>query len=144
MRRGVLAVVLVSCAACVAPARSFDAYEGKAAAAAGTAGSAVETALLTVDQADRDALFAPNASILVQEAEEDAASAEDSFSSIQPPDPASDRLRAELEDLLGPALSGLARLRIAARRGDLATMDEAARSLRDVADGLERFAEEHA
>jgi hypothetical protein len=143
MRRGVLVVVLVSCAACVAPARSFDAYEGKAAAAARAAGSAVETALLTVDQADRDALFSPNASILVQEAEQDAASAEGSFSSIQPPDPASDRLRAELEGLLGPAVDRLAQLRIAARRGDLATMDEVAGPLRDVADGLERFAEEH-
>jgi hypothetical protein len=37
----------------------------------------------------------------------------------------------------------LAQLRIAARRGDLATMDEVAGPLRDVADGLERFAEEH-
>jgi hypothetical protein len=143
MRRGVLAAVVLSCAACVAPARSFDAYEGKAAATAETAGSAVETALLTVDIVDRDGLFAPNVSILVQEAEQDASSAADAFSSIQPSDPASDALRARLEELLRPAVGGLAQLRIAARRGELETLDELARPLRDVADGLEQFAEEH-
>ena len=143
MRRAVLATVLVACAACVAPARSFTAYEGKAAAAAAAAGSAVSTALLTVDIAGRDGLFPPNVSILVQEAEVDATSAESAFASIQPPDPASDRLRAELEDLLGPAVDGLSELRIAARRGDLESMEAIAGPLRDVAGGLERFAEEH-
>jgi hypothetical protein len=143
MRWGVLAAVVLSCSACVAPARSFDAYEGKAAAAAATAQSAVETALLTVEVADRDGLFAPNVSILVQEAEEEASSAEGAFSSMQPPDPASDRLRAELEALLGPAVDGLAQLRIAARRGNLEALDALARPLRDVADGLARFSEAH-
>jgi hypothetical protein len=143
MRRGVLAAILLSCAACVAPARGFDAYEGKAAATASSAGSAVRTALLTVDIAGRGGLFAPNVSILVQGAEEDAVSAEGTFASIQPPDPASDRLRVELEALLAPAVDGLAQLRIAARRGDLAAMGGIARPLRGLAVELERFAREH-
>ena len=143
MRRGVLAAVLLCCTACVAPARSFDAYESKAAATAESAGSAVATALLTVDIAGQGGLFAPNVSVLVQEAEQDAASAQSTFSSIQPPDPSSDALRAELERLLAPAVDGLAQVRIAARRGDLARMQEAAQPLRDVAADLQRFAEEH-
>jgi hypothetical protein len=143
MRRGVLAAVLLCCTACVAPARSFDAYESKAAATAESAGSAVATAILTVDIAGRDGLFAPNVSVLVQEAEQDAASAQATFSSIQPPDPSSDALRAELEELLAPAVDGLAQVRIAARRGDLARMQEVADPLRDVAAELRRFAEAH-
>jgi hypothetical protein len=129
--------------ACVAPARSFDAYEGKAVASADAALSAVRTAALTAGGAEGHKLFAPYVSIALEQAERDASSVASQFSSIQPPDAASDRLRAQLQPILGRASAALAQLRIDARRGDIPAYEGRARQLADVAASLDRFARAH-
>jgi hypothetical protein len=138
-----LVVLLTAAAGCVAPAPTFESYEGKAVASAEETVSALRTAVLGADVAAEGRSFAPTISTLMAEAERDAIGARGSFASIQPPDAASDRLREELIALLDDAVDGLAELRIVARRGDLQALPRVAGPLRDVADRLERFAGEH-
>jgi hypothetical protein len=138
-----VALAAVVATACVAPARSFDAYEGKAVASADAALSAVRTAKLTGGLAEAHKLYAPYVSVALEQAERDASSVESQFSSIQPPDAASDRLRAQLEPLLGRASAALAQLRIDARRGDIPDYEAHARELADVAAALDDFGRAH-
>jgi hypothetical protein len=135
---GVLALSLAG--ACVAPARSIDAYRGKGEASAATSLTAVETGKLTVTVAGRGGLFSPQVSVLLAEAEQTAESAASTFASIQPPDPSLDPYRSRLLVTLGKATEALGTLRIAARRGDLDTLSELAGPLAGIADELERFA----
>lgn len=128
---------------CVGPAPSFDAYEGKAAASAQSALSAARTASLAVRTARRQRLFRPYISVVVEQAEGDADSIAGQFSSIQPPDDRSDRLRDELQPLLASAADLVALLRIGARRGDLEALTPVIARLDRVTTGLERFAEAH-
>jgi hypothetical protein len=129
--------------ACVAPARSFGAFEGKAAATADSVLSQARTAILTAQIVERDGLFGPLVSIELSEAEAGARSAADAFASIQPPDSASDRLRAELLPLVAEAADRIASMRIAARRSDLHALAELADPLVTLADRLERFLDRH-
>jgi hypothetical protein len=138
-----LVVLLTAAAGCVAPAPTFESYEGKAVASAEETVSALRTAVLGADVAAEGRSFAPAISTLIAEAERDAIGARGSFASIQPPDVASDRLRDELIALLDDAVDGLAELRIAARRADLAALQRVASPLTALADELERFAREH-
>jgi hypothetical protein len=129
--------------ACVAPAPSFTAYEGKAGASAASALSAVRTAALTAGQLVRRRTFEPYGAIVLQQAESDASSVQSQFSSIQPPDPPADQLRTQLVPLLTRASGVLAELRIAARRGDRRALAARSAVLSDIAVRLERFAEAH-
>jgi hypothetical protein len=137
--------VVTACLAtgCVAPARSFRAYEGKAASTAASALSDVRTAILVASVVRRDGAFAPQVSVALAEADTGVASTEGTFSSIQPPDPASDNLRTQLLELLRRAEDGVSAMRIAARRGDLAAVARLAASLVPTGDALERFESEH-
>jgi hypothetical protein len=135
-----LAIVL---AACVAPARSFDAYEGKAVATAREAVSAVQTARLAALAAGQGKAFGPSTSVAIADAEQDALGAQGAFDSIQPPDPAADRLRDTLDELLTAALSGISKLRISARRNELERLPAVAVPLGRVADALDRFIQDH-
>ena len=145
MRRVIVACLLSPLlVACVLPARSFAAYAGKAAATADAVVSAARTAMLAADVASRGRLLAPNASITLQETEEDASSARDHFLSIQPPDAASDALRTRLDALLEPVTRALSALRIAARRGELDRLPSLARPLRRLSARLERIADRYA
>jgi hypothetical protein len=127
----------------VAPARSFGAYEGKAASTAASALSDVRTAILVAQVVQRDGAFGPQVSVALGEADTGVTSAEGTFSSIQPPDPASDHLRTQLLDLLRRAEDGVSAMRIAARRADLPTVAGLAASLVPIGDALERFESEH-
>jgi hypothetical protein len=143
--RGAILLTLVSVGAgCVAPARSAAAYEGKAADSASSAISALRTAILAAGLGGADRSFHPTVSVLLSEAEEDADATEAAFSSIQPPDPESDQIRAELEPMLIKASKRLALLRIAARRADLGALPGLAQPIERLAGKLERFAQEHA
>ena len=142
--RVVGAVLLVGLAGCVGPARSFEAYEGKAGATADAAHSAVETARLAAETAAADDAFAPYLSVLISETEEDASSVQGTFDSIQPPDDRSDKLREQLDALLSRAVSGLADLRVAVKRGELQDLERLAAPLAEVSKGLDAFAEAHA
>ena len=123
--RGLCFVLLsVSVTSCVAPARTFEADEGKAADTADSVLSAVETGRLAATAAGQDDAFAPDLSVVLGDAEGDASSARGIFESIQPPDPRSDELRTQLDRLLDQAVEGLSRLRIAARRGEIAQLPQ--------------------
>ena len=137
-----MAFALVT-AACVAPARTFDDFEGKAVTSAEAAASEARTAILTATVARQSRLPAPAASVIMAEAALTATSVRDTFASIQPPDPESDALRAQLLPILGRAADLIASMRIAARRSDPETMAAVGSDLEPVADSLERFVEDH-
>jgi hypothetical protein len=143
-RRFATAALLVTLAGCVGPARTFHAFEEKAARTAEAAGSAVETALLAAGAAHEARAFGPYLSVMLSEAEKDASSAQATFDSIQPPNTASDELRAQLDELLAKAVGILSELRIKARRGELAALAAVAAPLEDLGRRLADFAEVHA
>ena len=134
---------LAMAAACVAPARTFDDFEGKAVTSAESAASEARTAILTSSVAEGSRIPGPTASVIVAEAAVGATSARDTFASIQPPDPESDALRAELLPVLGQAADLIASMRIAARRSDAQTMAAIGAELEPVATTLERFVDDH-
>jgi hypothetical protein len=141
-RRLALVALALALTACVAPASSFAAYEEDAVNTTETVLSAVETARLTVRISDGKA-FPPTVTILFEEAEDDAAGAQSTFDSVQPPDERSDRLREDLDRLLSEAVTTLADLRIAARRSELETLPSIAEPLESLSTRLEDFAEAH-
>jgi hypothetical protein len=134
---------LAGCTRIVGPVRTADDYELKAASTADAVLSAVRTAELVVDAADRGRAFAPYVAVALDDAESDASGAAATFSSLQPPGPSSDQLRDELEALNAEATDALATLRITARRGDLDQLAAQAEPLTDIADRLEAFSEQH-
>jgi hypothetical protein len=136
-------VLALGAAACVAPARSFDAYEGKAVTTSDSVRSSVETGRLAAVTAQTDGAFAPTLSVVLSDAEGDASSARTTFESIQPPDGPSDALRSQLMTLLDRAVAGLSRLRISARRGDIAGLARLSRPLAAVSQQLEAFSNAH-
>ena len=129
--------------ACVGPVRSFEVYEGKAAATAESVASAVQTARLAADEAAGARAFAPYLSILLSEVERDAGGSESVFAAIQPPDERSAELRTQLLALIDRAESALADLRIAARWGELGRLADIAAPLGDLGAQLADFAEAH-
>jgi hypothetical protein len=137
-----LAVVLAA-AGCTGPVRSDGVYASKAAATAGAAASAVQTAQLAVQQATGGRLFGRTLAQALVEAASDAGDAQATFDAIQPPDGRADALRRQLDGLLTPAVSTLADLRTAARRGDVARLPSLAAPLPELAVRLERFQEAH-
>jgi hypothetical protein len=136
-----LSPFLVVSVACALPATSFEAYRAKAVVAAEETISQAETAVLTVELADRDRLFGEIAAIELESAERAAVAATDDFAAVLPPDDRSERLRGTILPTLEDASDLIARIRFAVRHGDL---DEA-RRLRSLLRGplarLERWVE---
>ena len=135
--------MLLLLGACTGPVRSSGVYASKAGQTAEVVASAVQTADLAVEAAERDRVFGRSLTQLLVEAEEDATSAQGTFDAIQPPDQRADELRSQLDELVSPATEVLANLRIAARRGRVAELPELARSLPGLAEDLSAFAEAH-
>jgi hypothetical protein len=142
-RTGTIVLVLLAATACVAPARTYDAYEGKAVDTADSALSAVETGRLAAMTAGEDHSFATTLSVVLGDAESDASGARGTFESIQPPDPRSDELRAQLDTILDRAVDGLSRLRITARRGEISALPRVAQPLAAVSHDLQVFSTAH-
>jgi hypothetical protein len=136
-------VVALGCVACVLPARSFEAFEGKAVESAKTASGAVATARLSAREASSGKLTAAYTSVAMADAEKDANGAQSSFDSIQPPDKRSDAVRDHLDRLLSRAVSAISQLRIEARRGHLAGLERRAQDLGPVERRLEAFQQVH-
>jgi hypothetical protein len=144
MRRSWLAVLVLLLGACTGPVRSTNVYQSKAGDTAATVASAVETARLAVQAAqDGDAYGRYLTQVLV-EASEDADAAQGTFDGIQPPDHRADRLRDQLDGLLGEATDTLAELRTLARRGRFDQLAAPAAPLAGLAGRLHAFAEAHA
>ena len=148
MRRVVLLVLtgalLVGCTSHpVGPARTEAKYEGKARTSAESARSAVETSILAVRAfADGDAI-GTYAGAVLSDQEEALSGVQGTFASIQPPSTQADALRDELDELMAQALSNVAAARIAVRRGDGDAARDLLGALREDADGLAAFVEEH-
>jgi len=136
-------VVLPACVSVTAPARTTGAYKVHATKTAEAVVSALKTASLTVEMAERDRAFPPYVSVSLGEAESDAGGVQSSFESIQPPGARSDDLRAQLVPLLDEATGALADARIAARRNDTDALAATAEPLDRAARELEAFLEEH-
>ena len=142
-RAFLVACALVACAGCVLPARSFGAFEEKAAKTAETVASAVQNANLAVSLAINRKAFSPYITTLLDESEDDASSAQSTFGSIQPPDDRSLALSETLEAIVEPAVNTLTRLRIAARAGRFDEMPSARASLAHAAEQLDGFLKAH-
>ena len=147
MRAKTTALLVVLAAACtphpIGPARTFGKYEGKAVTTAESALSAVETVRLAAEAASGGRAFGPYVSVLISEQEETLDGLQGTFRSIQPPSEQADDLRRELDGMLGDALDHVIDVRVAARRGELATLAEVATPLESDAAALEQFTDEH-
>jgi hypothetical protein len=143
IRTTILIALGVLAAACVGPARSYAVYESRATHSADEAESAAQTVLAGIRDATRDDAFAPYVSVLMNDAERGASTALDAFSSIQPPDEPSDRLRAQLLPLLQRIENAVAAARIAARRGDTSALSGLQGTLTRLASRLSAFLERH-
>jgi hypothetical protein len=144
MRRAVcLLVAAVLTAGCVGPSRTDADFELKAGNTAKAVRSALQTALLAADGAGDGKLPSNYVSVVLGEAELDASAAQATFESYQPPSAAADKLRGDVDDLLGDAVDGLVALRITARRGQLDRLPRIAAQLRPVATALEQVEEKY-
>src|SRR5581483_8822087 len=142
-RHLLVGTLFVLACACVTPARTFDAYQGKATSTAETVQQAVGTARLGFEAAARSKAFRPYLDVLISKAETDADSATGVFDSIEPPDPRSDSLHDRLDKILQDATTTLRDLRIAARRGELAKANDESSELKALAEKLNAFVEAH-
>jgi hypothetical protein len=134
-------------AACVAhpigPARTFDAYEGKATTSAESALSAVSTTSLAARAGADSKAWGTYLGVLVSEQEDDLNGVAGTFASIQPPDARADALRDELNGILTDAVDHVADVRIAIRRGQLGDLDRVAAPLAGDERALRDFLEAH-
>lgn len=138
-----LAVLLaLLTASCVSPSRTDRDYELKAGSSAKAVASSVATALLGVEAARRHRATGPYLSVLIAGAEEDAASVQSQFDSVQPPSSRADAVRARLDEQLSAAVAGLGLLRITVRRGELDQLEAKATPLRAALVSLRAMAEE--
>jgi hypothetical protein len=140
---GVLVGTSVLLAACAGPARTDGSYAAKAASTADQARSSVETVVVAISSSVDRPLPSPYLSVTIAEAEDDAAAAEATFESVQPPSEASDRVRARTTAAVGDAVDLLAEARILARRGQplgdlLPELRRAASRLDELASTVER------
>lgn len=131
-----LAAVLAT--ACTGSARTTSAYRTKAADTADEVISASRTVVLAARIADDGRSFAPTTAVTIADAETDAETARDSFSSVQPPDAASDEIRASLLPTVQRACDVIADVRIAARRAD-GGLSQIAAPLEQIADQLDEL-----
>lgn len=130
-------------AACQAPARTYPPFEADAVTTAQQAQSAVETALLAADTAEKGNAFGNYLSATLGDAEDTATAVQGSFDLEQPPNRAADQLRDTLDKLLSQASSVLQTLRIHARRGELDRLHELAQPLQQISSDLDDFIKAH-
>ena len=145
-RRRLIGVV-IACAVvlggCVAPARTLQPYEADAVATAEEMRSAVETALLASHSAATGNAYGNYLSALLGDTEDTAAAVQSSFDSEQPPSPAADKVRNDLDIILQDAAGVLVQLRIHARRGEIDRMNEIAAPLQELSTELDSFIKAH-
>jgi hypothetical protein len=110
------AVTVVS--GCVSPAVDAGGYQDKVGHSAEQMVGIVNTARLAVQLDLRGKMTQSLLDTVVTDAENDAQSVLTAFETVQPPDPASVRLRTSTDNVLQDAASNLSDLRIAVRRSD--------------------------
>ena len=136
-RASVLALALALAASgCVGPSRTAADYREKAANAAESMRSAVETARLAVTADAHGSSTARYTSLVLSESEDDASSIALSFEVVQPPDEASIALREQVTTVFEAVTSTLSELRIAARAGRHAELPHLAANLDELSASL--------
>jgi hypothetical protein len=133
-----LAALILAATACTGPARTTSAYQAKSVDTADEVVSASRTVLLVARLGDEERSFATTIAVTVTDAESDADTARDAFTSIQPPDAESDQLRAALLPTVEQACDVIAEVRIAARRSE-GGLSQIAAPLEQLADQLDAF-----
>ena len=135
MRRRLSAVAALAGLAlggCVTPATGSDSYRDKAVTTLHAVRSEAATADLAVRLLEDGRATSAYADETISAAEQDVASVDDAFSSVQPPARSDDQTRAEVGDLVTRAGQAVAQARIAARRSDAAGLRSADRQLREI------------
>jgi hypothetical protein len=139
-----LAVIwVIAATACTGPALTTAAYESKAANTADELVSASRTVLLAAQVGDQGRSFPQTIAVTIANAETDAETARDAFASIQPPDVASDEIRAKLLPIVAHACDVIAEVRIAARRTEVGRLQQIAAPLDGLANDLEGLSERY-
>jgi hypothetical protein len=113
----------------------------KARNSAKAALSAVATSQLAARLVRDQGAFSTYVSVVLDSAERDITSVESTFSSIQSPSQASDRLRDELDQVLNDASSTISAMRIAARRDERHDLLQSADDLPKLSDKLQKYTE---
>jgi hypothetical protein len=134
-----LALVAVSLSSC-GPSGGPTGYEKKAGDAAAEVVSAARTVLFAARLGGEGRTFVPTAAVTVEDAEGDASSAVDRFAAAVPSDDAADELRARILPDMQRAVDVIELVRIAARRGEVASLEQTAAPLNDLASSLDAFA----
>ncbi|MDQ1711114.1 MAG: hypothetical protein QOE45_564 [Frankiaceae bacterium] len=135
-------VAMLVTAGCVGPSRTDRDYGEKVEGTAKAVASAAQTALLGVETAERGKAYQPYLSILLRDAEDEAGWAQEALDTVQPPSGAADEMHDQVADIVSEVVDVLRELRVEVRRGHLAALPGIAAPLRDLADRLDRIAEE--
>jgi hypothetical protein len=127
-------------AGCVGPAGTTSQYKGKARRTPHDAISSLQTARLAVETSERGSMLGFPLRAILQDAEKDFGSVQQTFDSIHPPDTdRADDIRDRLDTILNDGSSTLADLRIASRRNNQATLLADAAKLQPTIDDLNGF-----
>lgn len=141
MALGASVLLLPGLAACVPSQPSAADWRTSARQALDDTTSEVESVALVLDLESRDRLPGRSARVAAVESEESLASAEQTFTSQQPP-PGTGRDDAEAQHVLGRATDLLREARIALTAGDEAAYDGIRTRLADLSDDLDRVSED--
>jgi hypothetical protein len=133
--------LVVMLAGCVSPAWDDHDYGLKAAATAQSVASAVAISRRAVD--GRARLTGRYMEVLLTDTVTDVRNAEQQFAGVQPPGPASDRIKNDVLALTGRAEDVLDRLLVQVRRGHITDPEGAVQDLRRLGAELLRFQQEH-
>lgn len=128
----------------IGPASDDAAFADKARTTAEAALSSVETVRLLADTADDGNAFGNYVDVSLSEQEDTLDAVQSGFRSIQPPGPASDRVRDDVDSMLSSALDHVSAVRIAARRNGSDRLADVAAPLAADADALHHFIDQFA
>lgn len=136
-----LGAVVLLLTACVPSRPSGADWRESARQALDDTTSEVESVALVLDLESRDRLPGRSARVAAVESEESLASAEQTFTSQQPP-PGTGREDAEVQDVLGRATDLVREARVALTAGDEAAYDGIRARLAELSGDLDRVGED--
>ncbi|GAA3744806.1 hypothetical protein HDA32_002853 [Spinactinospora alkalitolerans] len=141
-RLAAVLLLIAAVAGCMpGPILTEEGYLESANLSAGSLLSSVRTGVLVAQTIEGERSLDPYAEVTVSDVENVALSVRESFATRQPPSRDLDPLRARLMALADRATEGLADLRIAVRRDDIAGVRAAERDLGATAGSLEKIEE---
>jgi len=137
----IVLVLLTFAVGCGLPAFDFSDYRSKAVSTVEETISEARTAMLAAELLRRDRTFAASAIVQLEDAEEAASGAVWDLAAVLPPDARSIGLRQQLQPSLDGSADLIARMRFAARHGDLEELGRLAQALKQPIGRLEGWVE---